>query len=105
MALLVEHPVDALLSRAARILFDLRDGPEFIGDEGSQGIGVVPGVRDHMPDTFQPEDQALCLWPVAPMSGGDHEPDRKPQSIDGGMDLCRQTAAGTADCGSFKPPF
>ncbi len=70
MALLAEHPADGSVAGAARGLPDLRDGPGFTGDSRPQGIGIVPGVRDHAPHAIRTDDQALCLLPCAPMSGG-----------------------------------
>jgi hypothetical protein len=58
-----------------------------------------------MPDARQPLDQIPRLRAVAPLAGCDVEPDRQTERIDGGMDLGGQAAFGTADTGSFKPPF
>ena len=105
MAFLVERPVDGLVTCPAWVLFDLCDRPEFVGDKGPQSVGVVAGVRDHMPHALQPGDQPLGLRPVAPMARGDLEPDRQAKSIDSGMDLGRQPPARATDRVSFSPPF
>jgi hypothetical protein len=105
MAFLVERPVDGLLSCPAWVLLDLRSRPEFGCDEVPQSIGLVTGVCNHMPHAFQPGDQPLGLRPVAPMAGGDLEPDRHAEGIDGGMDLGRQATARATDCVSLSPPF
>lgn len=68
-------------------------------------IGVVGSVRDHMADAWQTVDQSSRLGTIAPMSGRDRYPDRQAERIDSGVDLRGQAAFGSANTGSFKPPF
>lgn len=105
MAFLVERPVYIHLPASGRVLLDVRDRPELAGDEVSQVIGIIACIHDDLTDPGEPRDQPPSLWAIPPVSGSDQEADRKSQGIDGGMDLGGQAATGTADCGSFKPPF
>ncbi len=105
VAFLVERPVDQFGPAARRVLLDLRHCPEFAGNEIAQVIRIIARIRDDMSDTFQPLDQPARLRAVAPVSGGDENPDRQPQRIDRSMDLGGQAAPGSPDGVSFKPPF
>ena len=105
MALLVEHPIDWMLDHTCWILFDLGHCHEFFVDEPAQVVGVIGGISDDMADALQPLDQAACLRAVAPLSWRDLKADRQAEGVDGGMDLRRQSAFGSSDGVSFKPPF
>ena len=105
MTLFVERPVDLSAFRPAAVSFDLRRSSQLFHDEPAQGVGVVSGIGDDMADAFQPGQQPLCLGAVGPLPGGQFEPDRQAERINGGVDLRRQTATGTADRTSLKPPF
>lgn len=105
MALIVEVPVERSAACAAAVAFDLGGGPQVIGDEATQRLGVVSGVGDDMVDAREITDQLLGLWAVGPMAGCDREADRQAERIHGRMDLSRQTAAGAANGVSFKPLF
>lgn len=105
MAFFVERPVDVTVLFAGRIAFDMRRGTEVISDEGAQMIGVISRIHDDMADSLETLDQATRLRAVTPLAGGDREPDRQTKGVDSGVDLRSQAAFGTANCGSFKPPF
>lgn len=105
VALLVEHPVDEFGPAARRVLIDLRHRPEVVGDEVAQVIRIIARIRNDMSDTLQPVEQPVRLRAVAPVSGGDENPDRQPQRVDCSMDLGGQAAPGAPDGVSFKPPF
>ena len=66
---------------------------------------VVGRVGDDMADTVKPFGQRARLRTIAPVPGCDHEADRQPECIAGGMDLAGQAAARPADRVSRRPPF
>lgn len=76
MAFLVEVSVERPAPRAAAVALDLGGGPQVIGDEPAQRIGVVSGIGDDMSDTCKVSDQALGLRTVGPMARRDRETDR-----------------------------
>ncbi len=67
-------------------------------------ISVVGRIGDDMADPLQALDQCTHLRAITPVHRSDQEPDRQPQGINGGMIFCRQTAPGSPDCVSFRPP-
>lgn len=105
MPLFVEGPVDVSVFAAGRVALDVGCRAEVIGDEAAQVIGVVGRVHDDVLRFCEPLDQAACLRAVAPLAGGDCEPDRQSEGVDGGVDFRGQAALGPANTGSFKPPF
>lgn len=105
MAFLVEHPVYGISRDAGRVLFDMGLCAKAVGDISAQVIGIVGCVRDDVLNTLKTFDQAARLGAIAPVAGRDRAPDRQAQSIDGRMDFGCQAASGTANTGSFKPPF
>lgn len=105
MALFVERPVDGLACGPAWVLFDLCLGREAVRDVIAQVIGITGCVCDDVANALQTFDQGARLGAIAPVAGRDCEPDRQAQGIDSGVDLRCQAASGTANTGSFKPPF
>lgn len=90
---------------AGRVLLDLRDRAQFVGDESAQVIRVIGRIRDDVAHALQPRDQASRLRAVTPLAGCDLEPDRQSERIDRRMDLRGQAAFRAADRVSLKPPF
>lgn len=105
MPLFVERPVDRLHDRSRRVLFDLSAGPEVVGDKPTQMISVIGCIRHHMPDAFQPFDQAARLRAVTPLTGRDRDADRQAKRVNRCVDLRRQAAFGATDRVSLNPPF
>ena len=90
---------------AGRIAWDFGNRTELGIDETPEMVCVVCRVGDDMPDPLQPLGQRARLRTIAPVPGCDHEADRQPKRIDGGVDLAGQPAARPADCVSRRPPF
>ena len=105
MALVVERPVDGPASRPAAVALDLRRGSQPFGDEPARVFGVVSCVGNDVANIPEVFEQTFRLGAVGPLAGGEFEPDRQAERINGGMDLGRQSAAGPTDCTSLKPPF
>lgn len=105
MALFVEHPVDWAAFAASWIALDVGGCAEIIGNEGSQVIGVIGGVHNNVLRRRQTFNQATRLRAVAPLTGCNRDADRQAKRIDSGMYFGGQAAFGTANTGSFKPPF
>lgn len=105
MALLIERPIKRAIFAPGWIALDMRHRTEIICDEIAKIIGIIGGIHDDMTHTRQPFDQARRLRTIAPLSGRDGEPDRQAQGIYRRMELRGQATFGTADTGSFKPPF
>lgn len=105
MPFLVEHPIQGTASCTAAVALDLGYGVQIIGDEAAQCLGVVSGIGDNMADPGKTCEQPFSLRAVSPVTRCDLEPDRQAKCIHRGMDLGRQTAAGTSDRVSLKPPF
>ena len=75
-----------------RILFDLRHSAKIICKELAQMISVLSRIRHDMTNACQPFNQAACLRAIAPLTGGDHKPDRQPKRVNGSVDFSGQGA-------------
>lgn len=78
---------------------------QIIGDETAQMVGIVSGVHDDMLRIRETLDQPKRLRAITPLAGRDDNSDRQSKSVNCGMYLGGQAAFGTANSGSFKPPF
>ena len=83
----------------------MRGCAQIIRDQCAQVICIIGGIHDHMLCAGQPFDQPARLRAVTPLAGGDDGSDRQTEGVDRRMDLGGQPAFGTANTGSFKPPF
>ncbi len=105
MAFFVEAPVDQWLGGATWIGLDLRGGPEVVGDEGAERIGVVGGIGDDVADALETGQKGFGLRAVTMLPGRGMDADRQADGVDGGMQLSCQAATGATYRGSFSPPF
>ena len=105
MTLLIEIPVQRTAPGTAAIAPDLGGGPQIVGDEAAQCVGVVSGIRDDVADADQTAEQPLGLRALGPLAGRNREPDRQAERVHRRMDPGRQTAPGAPDGVSLKPPF
>ncbi|SFU76263.1 hypothetical protein SAMN04488527_1152 [Aliiroseovarius crassostreae] len=106
MAFLVEYPINESLFPACWISFDMRSCAQIIGDESAQVVGVVGGIHDDVLRVCHPFDQPRRLRAAPPpLSGGDDGSDWQSEGVDRRMGFRGQATFGTANAGSFKPPF
>ncbi len=105
MAFLVECPVNETLFPPCWISFDMRGCARIVGDESAQVVSIVGGIHDDVLRVCHPFDQPTRLRAVTPLTGGDDGSDWQPEGIDRRMDFRGQATFGTANTGSFKPPF
>jgi len=83
----------------------MRRCAQIIGDERPQMIRVIRCVHDDMTNAREAFDQTTRLWAVAPLAGRDDCSDRQAERVHRRVDLRGQAAFGSANTGSFKPPF
>ena len=105
MALFVEHPVYGSVFTTGGIALNMGRRAQVIKDEFPQMIGVVSRIRDDMPDASQPFDQPARLWAITPLPRCDRKPNGQAERVNCCMYLGGQATFGTANTGSFKPPF
>lgn len=105
MTLLVEQPIDGMSRGARRVLFDMGLCAEAVGNVLAKMICVISRVGDHMADARQAFDQSTGLGAIAPLAGRDRQPGRQAEGVNLCMDFCGQATFGSANTGSFKPPF
>ena len=84
---------------------NLSSGTKVFSDELAQMIGVIGGIRHHMPDARQPFNKAARLRAITPLPWGDDKGDWQVKRIHRGMDFRGQAAFGATDCVNFSPPF
>ena len=105
VALLVELPVDSRLVGAARIGLDLRAGPEVVGDEGAERVGVVGSIGDDVTDALQAGQERLGLRAVAVLARCRVDANGQAERVNSRVQLGGQATARAADGGSPSPPF